>query len=311
MELRQLEYFVELGRVRNFTKASENLHVAQPSVTKAVQKLEEELGVRLVDRGQKPLKLTEKGELFYEQISDILERLDQTVKDVSAAEKRKQVISIGVNPMVGVRLKEMLISPEWRNHKLFYNIKERNYKEIFTQLTSGELDLGWVIRQKLPSGLEFIPVEMQEAVLVLPPDSPLQFRESLTFSDLKDQFFSMSFSNTSSVLVQLILKRCREAGFEPRDGIPQYKGLPDMTLAVDFIANSYGMGFMPEYAAAQIRNLPVRSVTPPLTMEVGLVCRRDEYSSGTVRRFISYITKTYPKYLEEYRRKVQKNNENI
>ena len=66
MDLSQLEYFAELCRVRNYTKASENLHVAQPSITQAVRQLEDELGIQLVDRSQRPLGLTEAGQRFDE-----------------------------------------------------------------------------------------------------------------------------------------------------------------------------------------------------------------------------------------------------
>ena len=66
MDLRQLEYFAELCRVRNYTKVSENLHVAQPSITKAVRQLEDELGIQLVDRSQRPQGLTEAGQRFDE-----------------------------------------------------------------------------------------------------------------------------------------------------------------------------------------------------------------------------------------------------
>ena len=88
MELRQLEYFAEVCRVRNFTKASENLHVAQPAVTKSIQRLEEELGTQLIDRTVKPLRLTERGERFYRRVEDILRRLED-----AAAEAAEQVNS--------------------------------------------------------------------------------------------------------------------------------------------------------------------------------------------------------------------------
>ena len=61
MELRQLEYFQAVSRLQNFTRAAEELHVAQPSITSAIHKLEEELGVILFDRSQKKITLTSEG----------------------------------------------------------------------------------------------------------------------------------------------------------------------------------------------------------------------------------------------------------
>ena len=79
MELRQLQYFQMVSKLNSITRAAELLHVSQPSVTVAIQKLEEELGVQLLDRGQKQLSLTVEGQVFFVKIEDILNRLEDTV----------------------------------------------------------------------------------------------------------------------------------------------------------------------------------------------------------------------------------------
>jgi DNA-binding transcriptional LysR family regulator len=64
MELRHLRYFVAVADALSFTKAAENLHLAQPSLTRQIQDLEEEIGVRLFDRTGKGISLTEEGQSF-------------------------------------------------------------------------------------------------------------------------------------------------------------------------------------------------------------------------------------------------------
>src|SRR5215510_8285727 len=76
MELRQLRYFVAVARERNFSRASEVLHIAQPPLSRQIQQLEEELGVVLVDRSRRPLTLTEAGRFLYEQAGQVLARVD-------------------------------------------------------------------------------------------------------------------------------------------------------------------------------------------------------------------------------------------
>ena len=74
MDLRQVRYFVAVAEERNFTRAAERLHVAQPPVTRQVQQLEEMLGVQLIERGSRPVKLTEAGEFFLAHARLLLEQ---------------------------------------------------------------------------------------------------------------------------------------------------------------------------------------------------------------------------------------------
>lgn len=77
MDLRQLRYFVAVARERNFTRAAQMLHIAQPPLSRQIQLLEEELGVLLIARNSRPVKLTDAGRVFYEQALQVLGRVDQ------------------------------------------------------------------------------------------------------------------------------------------------------------------------------------------------------------------------------------------
>ena len=170
MELRQLEYFLELGRTRSFTKAAQNLSVSQPSITKAVQQLEQELGVTLFDRNQKPIAMTPRGQLFFERVSAILQSLQTAAEEVSRlSEQVRCPVRIGLSPWSGYRLKEMLADKAWAPPRhLLYNLAERSGPEVFRMLQTGSLDLGWVIDVDRPRGLRFLPLETQEICCLLP-----------------------------------------------------------------------------------------------------------------------------------------------
>ncbi|MFC2253579.1 LysR family transcriptional regulator [Labrys portucalensis] len=77
MDLRQLRYFVAVARERNFTRAAQLLNIAQPPLSRQIQSLEEELGVALLTRDSRPIRLTEAGRLFYEQSLQVLGRVEQ------------------------------------------------------------------------------------------------------------------------------------------------------------------------------------------------------------------------------------------
>src|SRR3546814_12397646 len=77
VDLRQLRYFIAVARERNFPRAAEKLHIAQPPLSRQIQLLEEELGVTLISRATRPLRLTDAGRLFKEPAMQILGRAEQ------------------------------------------------------------------------------------------------------------------------------------------------------------------------------------------------------------------------------------------
>lgn len=96
MDLRQLRYFVAVARERNFTRAAEVLHIAQPPLSRQIQLLEEELGVVLLLRNSRPVRLTDAGRLFYEQALQVLGRVEQMTESTRRVGlNRNSVLSIG------------------------------------------------------------------------------------------------------------------------------------------------------------------------------------------------------------------------
>ncbi len=99
MDLRQLRYFLAVATTKNFTRAAEQMHIAQPPLSRQIQLLEEELGVQLIQRNSRPVRLTEAGRLFYEQALQVLQRVDQMKKTAQqAGRNHRQSISIGYVP---------------------------------------------------------------------------------------------------------------------------------------------------------------------------------------------------------------------
>src|ERR1700722_13179504 len=84
MELRHLRYFLAVGEALSFTKASSQLRVAQPALSRQVQDLEEEIGVDLLKRSPRGVTLTAEGRLFLDLARDLLQRADESVEQVRA-----------------------------------------------------------------------------------------------------------------------------------------------------------------------------------------------------------------------------------
>ena len=301
MELRQLEYFLELGRTRSFTKAAQNLSVSQPSITKAVQQLEQELGVTLFDRNQKPIAMTPRGQLFFERVSAILQSLQAAAEEVSRlSEQVRCPVRIGLSPWSGYRLKEMLADKAWAPPRhLLYNLAERSGPEVFRMLQTGALDLGWVIDVDRPRGLRFLPLETQEICCLLPRTSPLAQRERLTFPELASEAFAMNLEapEDASVVSLLVARACREAGFMPKVSVNFQQFLPTLEVAQNLIEDGYGIMFGPAQAVQTLPRVAVRSMDPPLTAAVGVAWNSRRILTPDEQSIVDYLRQTYPRFL--------------
>ncbi len=102
MELRQLEYFQMVSHLNSVTRAAEQLHVAQPSITVAIQKLEDELDVSLFNHCKKRLTLTNQGYIFLKRVDNILSNIQDALQELDDYKRiEKKIIKLGVPPMIG------------------------------------------------------------------------------------------------------------------------------------------------------------------------------------------------------------------
>ena len=100
-------------------------------------------------------------------------------------------------------------------------------------------------------------------------------------------------------MVQLVLERCHQAGYEPKKTFDYEAYHPSAQLAIQWVRNGLGIGFLPQYAVSEITDLPVISMSPPLTFPVGLVHRKGGITSQ-VRRMITYIRSNYPNFIQRW-----------
>lgn len=102
MDIRQLQYFMEVARLQSFTKAAESLYITQPSISKTIRNIEEELGVTLFDRSGKKVVLTDAGRIIYEQAQPIVKSFQSLSSELGDLKNlKKGHIRLGLPPMVG------------------------------------------------------------------------------------------------------------------------------------------------------------------------------------------------------------------
>ncbi len=176
MELRHLRYFVAVAAHGSFNRAAEVLHLTQPALSRQVKDLEEELGVPLLVRGQNTVKLTESGDLFYEEAREVLARANEAVQRVRG-EARNETLRLGYAPsiiagiMSAVLERFLSTTPRVR-----IELMDLSSKEINELADEGRLDLVISPGISITKGIsEFQWTELHrlQPVLVMPVTHPL------------------------------------------------------------------------------------------------------------------------------------------
>jgi LysR family transcriptional regulator, benzoate and cis,cis-muconate-responsive activator of ben and cat genes len=175
MDLRQLRYFAAVARERNFTRAAETLHIAQPPLSRQIQLLEEELGVALILRTRRPIKLTDAGRLFYEQALQVLGRVDQ-MKDATrrVGLNQNRVLSVGFVPSTLYGGLPSLVRKLRQNApELDIQLLEMLSIQQIPALKEGRIDLGFGRLKHSDPNVTSTVLREERLVAALPQDSPL------------------------------------------------------------------------------------------------------------------------------------------
>lgn len=189
MELRVLTYFLMVAREENITKASQLLHVTQPTLSRQLMQLEDELGVKLFQRGSHKVSLTEDGMLLKRRAQDIVSLAEKTMREFQSAEDDLTGdISIGGGELLSIDYFASILSAfQRRNPNVHYTIRTGTADDIKNRIESGLIDIGILIAPGDISKYESVHLPRTEEYGVLvKDDSPLAQKEAVTSEDLKN-----------------------------------------------------------------------------------------------------------------------------
>ncbi len=175
MELRQLRYFLAVARTRNFTRAAEEVHIAQPPFSRQISQLEEELGARLLDREARPIALTEVGELVRQQASEIIARIDQLKADVrSMASGHRRPFRMGVEvSLLYGRLSEVIKLIRADLPDIEFDLIEMRAADQIDALKAGHIDAGITHNALHDDAIEHVLLREERLCVAFAPGSPL------------------------------------------------------------------------------------------------------------------------------------------
>ncbi|WP_067686839.1 LysR family transcriptional regulator [Nocardia jejuensis] len=213
--LRQLRYFIAVAEELHFGRAAERLRIAQPALSQRIRKLEAELGARLLDRDSRRVELTEAGQILLAESRDLLARWDRTTSLVGKAHRGEiDALRVGVPPELAGRVLAAILTA-FESREVRVDLQELTTAEQVRLLADRQLDAGLLQHPVDVVGLEAGPAVDTPLGVMLPRDSPLAARASLTLADLAGHGLVIFPRAGAPGLYDATLRTCWEHGFRP------------------------------------------------------------------------------------------------
>ncbi|MFE7800553.1 LysR family transcriptional regulator [Nocardia sp. NPDC057440] len=237
--LRQLRYFIAVAEELHFGRAAERLGIAQPPLSQRIRKLEADLGARLFDRDSRRVALTEAGQILLAESRDLLARWERTTALVGKAHRGEiDALRVGVPPeLAGRVLAAVLTAFESRDIRV--DLQELSTAEQLRLLADRQLDAGLLQHPVDMIGLETGPAVDTPLGVVLPRDSPLAVRSSLTLADLAGYGLVIFPRAAAPGLYDATLRTCWDHGFRPTS--VQHARNPEFVLGM--VLSGRGVAF--------------------------------------------------------------------
>lgn len=204
MDIRVLGYFLTIAREENITKAAALLHLTQPTLSRQMMQLEEELGVKLFIRSKHSIILTEQGMLLRRRAQEIVSLSEKTKQELILEDEISGEISIGSGEYLNSRLLARILTSFREKHPgVKYEIYSGNSDNIKERIERGVLDIGFLLEPVDIRKYEFVrsPVREEWGVLVS-EDSDLALREHVEPKDLA--FRSLILSDREMIKGELV-----------------------------------------------------------------------------------------------------------
>jgi LysR family transcriptional activator of glutamate synthase operon len=293
MELRQLRYLVALADERQFTRAAAREHIAQPALSQQIRRLEEEVGLALVERTTRRVAITDAGELLVARARRILAEIDAAhfeLQDLRGI--RGGHVTVGAMHTMGpVDLALVLAIFHERHPGIELTVREQSSEELAEMLRVDELDLAFLsVTERIEShGLGLHQLVSEELVAVLPRDHRLGGRRRVRMGQLaRDEFISY---REGSRLRELLASAGRRAGFEPRITLEsnesqRIRRLVARGLGVAILPRSDAVGPGADVAVATL-------VEPALSRDITLAWREGRRHAPAATEFLALARETF------------------
>lgn len=273
-DLRQLRYFVAVAETLNFRQAAEDMHLAQPALSRAIRQLEAELDVQLFERTTRSVDLTPVGELFLERARDVLSSAEQAFAiGRDAAVGIAGQLRVGASPIARLDLIPVL-QAAWTDARpgIAVHIAEAATGPLLKSVRTGDLDVAvaWCPLQE--QGLRYERLRDEPVMAHVAVDHRLAAKESVSLEQLAGETILVGSGEASRGYTEAVRALFADAGLKPETLADPY---PDFGLLAAIEGRAIVLG-SPVQAVREREDLVILEVTPPSTLPFELVYRERE-----------------------------------
>ena len=285
MELKDFHAFIEVANHLSFTKAAEHSYISQPSLSKSVKKIEEKLNVVLFNRSTRGLRLTDAGNIVYEQGQQIVQLIGELpIMLEGLAEGVSGDIKIGMPPLIGTLFFPQIAKNLSENYPhIKIELHEHGARIVEELVEKGQIDAGIIV---LPTNTDLFNVQpfiSDKFFLFAHKDHPFAQLDSIALSDLQEE--SLILFSKSFALHRNIISACKDAGFNPNVSYESSQ----WDLIIELVAAKLGITLLPQSISTKVTNESIVMIPlqkPDLLWKLGIVTKKNSYHSFALKKFM-------------------------
>lgn len=289
MTLNQLIYFKNVAKNQHFRQAAAELNISQPSLSRSMAALEEELNIILFERSGRNIHLTKYGKLFLEHVERILSEVDIARERMNQLAGNEGHVDIAyVFPLAGSYIPHMVrrFLQKEKNTKVSFSFHQSHTADIIAGLKADRYDVIFGSYVENEPDIQFIPIINQKMVVIAPPNHPLVQCKEVPLADLQ-KYPLIGYDKTSGL--GKFTRRLYETHNLTPDIICES---PDENAISALVAEDFGIALVADVEQIQNRNLVILPLADvDLNHTVYMAYKKDHYLISSVKNFIQFIRK--------------------
>ena len=287
MKIIQLQYFAEVVKTNNISKAAKNLYVSQPAISAAIRELEKEFNTSLFIRYNNQITLTDEGHYLYRLTMGLLDNYEKVKSDMFAFLKQFEILKIGIPPMLGTFILPSIINSYTKqNPNVEIQLLELGSKANRQALIDREINMGLTVKSKdeeLPEPLTYIKLMDTTLLFSINSNHQLAKKEVISINELKD--FPLKLMKSDCLQPTLV-----ENAFAQQNLFPNVKIKTNQLYTIKELIKNNNLGaFLFNQVIENEKEITGIKLSTPIDLEIVLAYRKDVNLNNISKDFIDCI----------------------